>query len=135
MPVRIAIGLAVTVIAIAIAGRRFLWLFRLVRAGQPGAERFRGPVPRRAEAELTEVAGQRKLLQKTVAGAGPLLHHVGFHHPAAHHHRGLRRPVHQDFPIPLIGTWPGIGFIEDFFAVAVLVALVVFAVIRMVNAP
>ena len=37
MPVRIAIGLAVTVIALAIAGRRFYWLSRLIRAGQPGA--------------------------------------------------------------------------------------------------
>ena len=40
-----------------------------------------------------------------------------------------------DFHIPLIGTWGWVGFIEDFFAVAVLVALVVFAIIRLKNAP
>ena len=39
------------------------------------------------------------------------------------------------FHIPLIGTWSWVGFIEDFFIVAVLVALVIFAVIRVKNAP
>ncbi len=37
VPVRIAIGLAVTVLALAVAGRRFFCLFRLVRAGRPTA--------------------------------------------------------------------------------------------------
>ena len=37
VPVRIAIGMAVTVIAIAIAGRRFHWLSRLIRGRPPGA--------------------------------------------------------------------------------------------------
>ena len=136
MPVRIAIGMAVTVIALAIAGRRFHWLSRLIRSGQPAPDRVRGSILPRAEAELTEVAGQRKLLKWTVPGHGPLLHHVGLHHPAAHHHRGLRGPVPEDLPHPgHRAPGRGIGFIEDFFTVAVLLALVTFTVIRIKNAP
>ena len=131
MPVRIVIGMAVTVIALAIAGRRFYWLFRLIRSGQPAPDRFTRQLRPQAEAELSEVAGQRKLLQWTVPGHGPLLHHVGLHHPAAHHHRGLRRPVRRRLPHPRHRAWAvASGFIEDFFAVAVLVALVTFTVIR-----
>ncbi len=39
------------------------------------------------------------------------------------------------FHIPGIGTWDWVGFVEDFFACAVLVALVTFAIIRLKNAP
>ena len=35
MPVRIVIGMAVSVIALAIADRRFHWISRLIRAGSP----------------------------------------------------------------------------------------------------
>ena len=99
MPVRIAIGLAVTVLALAIAGRRFFFLFRLVKSGRPTPGRFRD-APARIWAELSEVAGQRKLLQEAGGRPGPLLHHVGLHHPAAHDHRGLRGPVLQDLRHP-----------------------------------
>ena len=36
----------------------------------------------------------------------------------------------RDFHIPLIGTDAWLGFLEDFFIVAVLVGLLAFAVIR-----
>ena len=41
----------------------------------------------------------------------------------------------RDFHIPLVGTWPALAFLEDFFAVAVLVALAVFTVIRYRSSP
>ncbi len=41
----------------------------------------------------------------------------------------------RTFHIPLIGTDNWLGFVEDFFATAVLVSLVVFSVIRVRNAP
>ena len=41
----------------------------------------------------------------------------------------------KDFFVPLIGRGRALGFIEDFFAVAVLVALCVFTGIRYVNSP
>jgi hypothetical protein len=41
----------------------------------------------------------------------------------------------RNFHIPWIGQTTGSAFVEDFFATAVLVSLVVFAIIRLKNAP
>src|SRR5271166_902719 len=127
--------MAVTVIALAIAGRRFHWLSRLIRAGQPAPDRTRGPLSPRAEAEITEVAGQRKLLQWTVPGIAHFFTMWGFTILLLTIIEAYGDLFDKYFHIPLIGTWSWIGFIEDFFAVAVLVALIVFAVIRLKNAP
>ena len=62
MPVRLAIGLGVTAIMFAIAGRRMFWLYRLISVGQPARDRFKN-IPKRVKAELVEVGGQKKLLQ------------------------------------------------------------------------
>src|SRR5690606_40339800 len=42
---------------------------------------------------------------------------------------------HADFHIPIIGTWPVLGFLQDFIAVACLLGLIVFAAIRVKNSP
>jgi len=134
VPVRIAIGLAVTVVALAIAGRRFFFLFRLVRSGKADKGRFTD-VPSRIWAELSEVAGQRKLLKKPVAGLAHFFTMWGFTILLLTIIEAYGDLFSKTFAIPGIGHWPAIGFIEDFFAVAVLVSLGVFSVIRLVNAP
>ena len=66
MVLRMIVGLVLTVGAFAIAGRRFWWLKRLAFSGQPAPERLeyaRSHPGREAETQLTEVVGQRKLLQ------------------------------------------------------------------------
>ena len=135
MPVRIAIGMAVTVIALAIAGRRFYWLSRLIRSGAPAPDRTRGSFRPRAEAELTEVAGQRKLLKWTVPGTAHFFTMWGFTILLLTIIEAYGALFQRSFHIPLIGRWEFIGFVEDFFAVAVLLALVTFTVIRLRNAP
>ena len=135
MPVRIAIGMAVTVIALAIAARRFHWLSRLVRSGQPAPDRVRGSVFPRAEAELTEVAGQRKLLKWTVPGTAHFFTMWGFTVLLLTIIEAYGDLFTKYFHIPGIGTSPVVGFIEDFFIVAVLCALIVFSIIRIKNAP
>ena len=135
MPVRIAIGIAVTVICGAVAGRRFHWISRLVRAGQSAPERLRRDLGRKAEAEVTEVAGQRKLLKWTVPGVAHFFTMWGFTillFTIVEAYGDLFDPT---FHIPAIGTSPVLGFLEDFFATAVLVALAVFTVIRIKNSP
>jgi Fe-S oxidoreductase len=134
VPVRIAIGLAVTVVALTIAGRRFFFLYRLVRSGKADAGRFRD-VPSRIWAELSEVAGQRKLLQKPVAGLAHAFTMWGFTVLILTIIEAYGDLFSKTFAIPGIGHSPALGFIEDFFAVAVLVALGVFAVIRLVDSP
>jgi Fe-S oxidoreductase len=135
VPVRIAVGIAVTVICVAIAGRRFHWISRLVRAGKPAPERLRSDLGRKAEAEVTEVAGQRKLLKWTVPGLAHFFTMWGFTvllFTIIEAYGDLFDPT---FHIPGIGTSPVLGFLEDFFATAVLVSLAVFTVIRIKNAP
>ncbi len=137
MPVRIAIGVAVTVICVAIAGRRFHWISRLVRSGRAAPERLRvrRELRRKAEAEVVEVAGQRKLLKWAVPGLAHFFTMWGFTillFTIVEAYGDLFDPT---FHIPGIGTSPVLGFVEDFFATAVLVALCVFTVIRIKNAP
>ena len=135
MLIRIILGLGVTVVCFVIAGRRFGWLSRLIRSGQSAPERTRGSLRPKAEAEVTEVAGQRKLLQWTVPGLAHFFTMWGFTVLLLTIIEAYGSLFQRNFHIPLIGTWNWIGFIEDFFAVAVLLALVVFAVIRLKNTP
>jgi Fe-S oxidoreductase len=135
VPVRLAIGLGITVLAFAIAGRRFFWLYRLISAGEPATpNRFRD-VPRRAEAELVEVGGQRKLLKWTVPGLAHAFTFWGFTILLFTILEAYGCLFQRDFHVPLIGQTAVLGFIEDFFAVAVLVSLGVFVGIRIKNSP
>jgi Fe-S oxidoreductase len=135
VPARIAVGMTVTVVALLIAGRRFYWLSRLVRSGQPAPGRVRGSIFRQAEAELTEVAGQRKLLKWSVPGTAHFFTMWGFTVLLLTIIEAYGDLFTRYFHIPGIGTSPVVGFIEDFFIVAVLCALVVFSVIRIKDAP
>ena len=135
MPVRIILGIGVTVVGFTIAGLRFHWLSRLIRAGKPDPSRTRGSIAPKAEAEVTEVAGQRKLLQWTVPGLAHFFTMWGFTILLLTIIEAYGVLFDTDFHIPGIGTWNWIGFIEDFFACAVLLALIVFSVIRIVQNP
>jgi len=135
VPVRLAVGLGITAVMFAIAGRRFFWLFRLISAGEPATpNRFRD-VPRRAEAELVEVGGQRKLLKWTVPGLAHAFTFWGFTVLLFTILEAYGCLFQRSFHVPIIGHTAVLGFIEDFFAVAVLVSLSVFATIRIVQSP
>jgi Fe-S oxidoreductase len=133
--IRIILGLGVTVIGFGIAGRRFHWLSRLIRSGQPAPDRTRGSIIPKVEAETVEVAGQRKLLQWTVPGLAHFFTMWGFTVLLLTIIEAYGALFDRDFFIPLLGHWQWIGFLEDFFAVAVLISLGVFTVIRIQNAP
>jgi Fe-S oxidoreductase len=135
VPVRIAIGMAITALALAVAGRRFHWLSRLVRAGRPAPDRTRGSILPRAEAEIREVAGQRKLLQWTIPGTAHFFTMWGFTILLLTIVEAYGDLFSKTFAWPGFGHTAVIGFVEDFFAVAVLVALMVFTTIRIKDAP
>ena len=81
MVLRMTVGLVLTVVAFAIAGRRVWWLKRLALAGQPAPERVaavREHPARDVTTETTEVLGQRKLLKWTVPGVAHFLTFWGF---------------------------------------------------------
>jgi Fe-S oxidoreductase len=138
LALRIIIGLALTVIAAAIAGRRLWWLYRLATSGQPAPERIaalREHPGRGAETQVTEVFGQRKLLQWTVPGIAHFLTFWGFIILLLTIIEAYGALFSKTFAIPGIGTWAWVGFIEDLFAVGVLVGLATFTVIRLRNNP
>jgi hypothetical protein len=138
LALRIIIGLAVTVAAAAIAARRLWWLFRLGRTGQPAPERvqaLREHPAEGAETQVTQVIGQRKLLQWTVPGVAHALTFWGFIILILTIIEAYGALFSKHFAIPLIGTWAWVGFIEDLFAVGVLVGIITFAIIRLSSDP
>jgi Fe-S oxidoreductase len=131
---RIIIGLGVSLICFAIAGRRFYWLSRLIRSGQPAPRRWQG-FRKVSEAEVSEVAGQRKILRWTVPGLAHFFTMWGFTVLMLTIIEAYGSLFERSFHIPLIGRDNWLGLVEDFFATAVLVSLVVFTLIRIKNAP
>lgn len=135
MLIRIVLGSLLTVAALAIAGRRVWWLVRLVRSGQPAGSFRIDNIPARVETELTEVIGQRRLLKWSIPGVAHAFTFWGFVVLGLTIIEAWGALYDQTFHIPLIGRWGFIGFIEDFFAVAVLVGIVTFAIMRVQQAP
>jgi Fe-S oxidoreductase len=138
LALRIIIGFALTVVAFALAGHRMWWLYRLGTSGQPAPERIdavKEHPGRGAETQATEVFGQRKLLQWTVPGVAHFLTFWGFIILLLTILEAYGDLFSKTFAIPGIGHWAFIGFIEDFFAVAVLAGLATFTVIRLRNDP
>ena len=131
MLVRIVVGMAVTAAAFVIAGRRYIYLFRLVAKGRSDPARFRN-VPGRLWAELVEVGGQKKLFKRTVPGLAHAFTFWGFTVLFATIIETYGDLFDKHF---LLTTSPALGFFEDLFAVAVLVSLIVFSIIRVLNAP
>jgi Fe-S oxidoreductase len=131
---RIIIGLGVSIILFAIAGRRFYWVSRLIRSGQPAPRRWQG-LRKVTDAEVVEVAGQRKLLKWTVPGLAHFFTMWGFTVLFTTIIEAYGSLFDRNFHIPWIGQDNWLAFTEDFFATAVLVSLGVFAIIRIKNAP
>src|SRR5271169_2784411 len=132
------VGLVLTAVAFAIAGRRLWWLKRLGMSGQPAPERIqavREHPGTDVATEATEVVGQRKLLKWTVPGVAHALTFWGFTVLLLTIIESYGALFSRTFSIPWIGHWAFIGFIEDLFAVAVLAGIITFGVIRIRNNP
>jgi len=135
---RIIIGLVLTVVAFALAGRRVWWLYRLTTSGQPAPERLEMVRKNPAgdlRSQLVEVFGQRKLLKWTVPGVAHFLTFWGFIVLILTIIEAYGDLFSRTFAIPGIGHWAFIGFIEDLFAVAVLAGIAAFGIIRLVSDP
>jgi Fe-S oxidoreductase len=134
MIVRAVVGLVVIIGAGAIALRRVWFLYGLIRSGQPAVGRT-DQVPARVEAEFTEVLAQRKLLKWSVPGVAHVFAFWGFLVLFLTVVEAFGELFVADFAFPLIGTWPVVRFMEDLFAVLVVVGIVIFAIIRLRNNP
>ncbi len=138
MVLRMTVGLVLTVVAFAIAGRRLWWLKRLAFTGQPAPERIaavRQHPGTDVKTETVEVIGQRKLLKWTVPGVAHALTFWGFLVLLLTIIEAYGSLFSRTFAIPGIGHWAVIGFIEDLFAVGVLAGIITFTVIRLRDNP
>ncbi|MGH9095723.1 MAG: Fe-S oxidoreductase, partial [Acidimicrobiales bacterium] len=134
MPLRIAIGLAATLVGLAFVLRRSWFLFRLVQTGEAAPGRFRN-APAQLKAEILDVFAQRKLLRRPVPGLAHFFTFWGFIVLFLTIIEAYGSLFQRNFAIPGIGHSQVVGFLEDFFGTAVLAALVVFTVIRVKHAP
>ncbi len=132
--VRLVIGLTITVLTLVVSGRRALWLYKLISSGQPAPGRTEG-LGERVRVQLVEVFGQRRLLAWSVPGLAHFFTFWAFVILITVYLEAYGALFDPDFHLPLIGRWEALGFLQDFIAGAALVALAVFSVIRVRNAP
>jgi Fe-S oxidoreductase len=132
---RLTIALLMLLVTIAISGRRLRWLNRLIRSGRPAP----GRTDRRSERlreQAVEVFGQKRLLKWSVPGLAHFFTFWGFIVLAVTIVEAYGALViSPDFAFPIFGHARWLGFLEDFFAVAVLLGLLTFTVVRLRNAP
>src|SRR5262249_35845480 len=132
---RIAIGLAITVVGLGFVVWRGWVLFRLVSSGPPAAPPRMRDVPAQLKAELLDVFGQRKLLRRPVPGIAHFFVFWGLSVLLLTLLEAYGNLFSKTFAIPGIGHSQALGFIEDLFAVGVLVGLIVFTAIRIAKNP
>jgi Fe-S oxidoreductase len=138
LALRIIIGLVLTAIAGAAAGWRLWYLARIGRTGQPAPERaaaVRNHPGSQGETQVTEVIGQRKLFQWSVPGVAHAFVFWGFLVLLLTIIEAYGALFSKHFAIIVIGTWAWVGFLEDLFAVLVLIGIITFAVIRVAEDP
>jgi Fe-S oxidoreductase/nitrate reductase gamma subunit len=132
---RLIAGLLVTVVALAVAAARVVWLGRLVWAGADIPPERRPSVAGAIRAQVVDVFAQRKLFKRPVSGWAHAFTFWAFIVLLATIIEAYGALFQRDFAIPVIGKSAALGLIEDIFAVAVLVALAVFTVIRLAQSP
>jgi Fe-S oxidoreductase len=138
MPLVLILGLAMTAIVLPIAGRRIWFLYRLIKSGQPAPGRVENVTHRLGEVvktQVVEVFGQKKLLKWSIPGAAHFFVFWAFVILATVYLEAYGALFVHGFAIPLVGTWPILGFAQDFIAVMALVGIATFAAIRLREAP
>ncbi|BBZ62954.1 heterodisulfide reductase-related iron-sulfur binding cluster [Mycolicibacterium monacense] len=135
--IRLIVGLLMTGIVIALAAKRVLWLTKLIRSGAPTSEanNRKDNLGKRITTQFEEVFGQTRLLRWSIPGIAHFFTMWGFFILASVYLEAYGLLFDHDFHIPIIGTWDALGFLQDFFAVAVLLGIITFAIIRIVREP
>ena len=138
MDLVLILGLGMTAVTLVFAGRRVLFLGRLITHGQPAPDRLENVTKRLGSSlktQVVEVFAQKKLLKWSVPGAAHFFVFWAFLILSTVYLEAYGALFNPEFHIPIVGTWPILGFAQDFIAVMALVGLVVFANIRLKNSP
>ncbi|WP_179965789.1 (Fe-S)-binding protein [Mycolicibacterium confluentis] len=126
-----------TAVVLVFAAKRVLWLTKLIRSGQPVSDESgrKDNLSERFLNQFKEVFAQTKLLKWSIPGLAHFFTMWGFFVLASVYLEAYGVLFAPEFHIPLVGRWPVLGFLQDFFAVAVLAGIIVFAIIRIVREP
>ncbi|MCV7302321.1 (Fe-S)-binding protein [Mycobacterium barrassiae] len=141
METQMLIRIVVVALMVAIVGvfalKRVLFLTNLIRSGaKTSVENNRKDnLGKRITTQIEEVFGQTRLLRWSIPGIAHFFTMWGFFILATVYLEAFGQVVDHDFHIPLIGRWDALGFLQDFFAVAVLLGIITFAIIRIVREP
>ena len=132
--VRLVVGLGMTAIVGLFALRRVGWLVKLTLSGQRVSGRT-DDIGARVWTQISEVLGQRKLLNWSIPGVAHLFTMWGFIILLTVYIEAYGLLFQPNFHIPIIGRWDALGFLQDFFATAVFLGIATFAVIRLTRSP
>jgi Fe-S oxidoreductase len=134
------LGLVLNAIALPLAAKRALFLYRLITSGQPAPDRVENATRRTAKAlagQLTEVLGQKKLLKWSVPGTAHAFVMYAFLILASVYLEAYAVLISRDpeWSWFVFGNWSVLGFAQDLISVLCLVGLATFTWIRVKNAP
>src|SRR3954447_8734081 len=132
---RLVAGLLVTVVALAVASARVWWLGRLVWGGADIPPERRPDVAGAVRAQLVDAFAQRKLFKRPLSGWAHALTFWAFIVLLLTIIEAYGSLFQRDFALPVIGRSAALGFLEDLFATFVLIALAIFAAIRIAQSP
>ena len=137
MLIRLVVGLLMTAVVLAFATKRVLWLTNLIRSGQKTSDEHarKDHLGTRITTQIKEVFGQTRLLKWSIPGLAHFFTMWGFFILASVYLEAFGLLFVHDFHIPFVGRWDALGFLQDFFAVAVLLGIATFAVIRIAREP
>jgi Fe-S oxidoreductase len=134
MLIRLVVGMGMTVVVLAFAARRVLWLYKLTMSGQPASGRTDN-LGTRIWTQIAEVFGQRRLLKWSIPGLAHFFTMWGFFILLTVYIEAYGFLFQENFHIPIVGRWDALGFIQDFFATAVFLGITTFAIIRLRSEP
>src|ERR1700742_830739 len=134
MLIRLVVGMGMTVVVLAFAARRVLWLFKLTMSGQPASGRTDN-LGTRIWTQIAEVLGQRRLLKWSIPGLAHFFTMWGFFILLTVYIEAYGFLFQENFHIPIIGRWDALGFLQDFFATAVLLGFFPFRITRLRREP
>jgi Fe-S oxidoreductase len=135
--VRLGLGLTLTAVVLGFAAKRVLFLVNLISSGQPTIDEDarKDNLKARITTQFTEVLGQKKLLSWSIPGIAHFFTMWGFFVLATVYLEAYGVLFDPEFHIPLVGRWDALGFLQDFFALAVLLGIITFAIIRLRSEP
>ncbi|CAN5920613.1 (Fe-S)-binding protein [soil metagenome] len=132
--VRLVAGLTILGAGAFFAGRRILYLVRLLGVAQPMPERV-AALRSRWTSLLDEVLGQRKILAWSGVGVLHAFIFWGFIVLQSQTVEAIGEIFDPEFAIPLVGDSEWLGFLQDLFTLLVLVAVIGFVLVRLAQAP